>query len=113
YGIIEDRFNVRVIPSSAPPFTLKGDYLLIATGSKPRRPANIPFDGWRVVDSDEILALENVPRSMVIYGAGVVGCEYACIFGALGVDVTVIDSRSRILQYLDSEIGNELQSSME
>ena len=45
----------------------------------------------------------------MIYGAGVVGCEYACIFSALGVDITVVDSRSRILQYLDTEIGNELQ----
>lgn len=113
YGTLENRFSVRVIPHSQGPYTINGDFILIATGSRPRRPSNVPFDGWRVVDSDEILALENVPKSMVIYGAGVVGCEYACIFSALGVDVTVIDCRSRILQYLDSEIGDELQKSME
>jgi len=113
YGSLENRFSVRVVPPDSEPYTINGDYILISTGSRPRRPANIPFDGWRVVDSDEVLALENVPKSMVIYGAGVVGCEYACIFSALGVEVTVVDSRSRILQYLDREIGNELQNSME
>lgn len=113
YGSIENRFSVRVIPAEKDPYIVRGDHILIATGSRPRRPDDIPFDGWRVVDSDEILALENVPKSIVIYGAGVVGCEYACIFGALGVKTTVIDSRSRILQYLDSEVGKELQDTME
>ena len=113
YGSLENRFSVRVLPPDSDPYTVQGDFILISTGSRPRRPSNIPFDGWRVVDSDEVLALENVPKSMVIYGAGVVGCEYACIFSALGVETTVIDSRSRILQYLDSEIGTELQKSME
>ena len=113
YGSIENKFTVRILPFNETPFTIKSDFTLVATGSRPRRPDNIPFDGWRVVDSDEILKLDSVPRSMVIYGAGVVGCEYACIFSALGVDVTVVDSRTRILQYLDSEIGGELQRSME
>ena len=113
YGSIENRFSVRVVPPNDDPYTIKTDHMLIATGSRPRRPANIPFDGWRVVDSDEVLALEAVPKTMVIYGAGVVGCEYACIFSALGVKTIMIDSRSRILQYLDSEVGQELQRSME
>lgn len=113
YGSIENKFTVRILPHNDTPFTIKSDYTLIATGSRPRRPDNIPFDGWRVVDSDEILSLEAVPESMLIFGAGVVGCEYACIFSALGVDVTVVDSRTRILQYLDSEIVVELQRSME
>lgn len=113
YGVLENRFSVRVIAPDKESFTVDGHYILVATGSKPRRPNNIPFDGWRIVDSDEILTLEHIPKSMVVYGAGVVGCEYACIFSAIGVDVTVIDSRSRILQYLDSEVGTELQRSME
>lgn len=113
YGSLEERFSVRVVPQSGETYTLNTDFTLIATGSRPRRPAEVPFDGWRVVDSDDILALEHVPRSMVIFGAGVIGCEYACIFGALGVDVTVVDARSRILQYLDNEVGDELQRSME
>jgi len=113
YGSIEDQFSVRVVSAKVDPYVLTGRYLLVATGARPRRPPDIPFDGWRVVDSDEILQLEQVPSSMVIYGAGVVGCEYACIFAALGVQVTIIDSRSRILQYLDLEVANELKKSME
>ena len=54
--------------------------ILIATGSRPRRPATVPFDGWRVIDSDEVLRLEHAPRQILIYGAGVVGCEYALHF---------------------------------
>ncbi len=113
YGTIEDRFSVRVVSTKDEPYVLTGRNILIATGSKPRRPNEIPFDGWRVVDSDDVLQLEQVPSSMVIYGAGVIGCEYACIFAALGVKVTMIDSRSRILQYLDLEVANELKKSME
>lgn len=113
YGSIETRFSVRVISSEHESRILTTDFILIAGGSKPRRPTEIPFDGWRVVDSDEIFALECVPKSLLIYGAGVVGCEYACIYGAIGVDVTLIDSRSRILQYCDSEVVQELQVSMQ
>lgn len=113
YGSIENRFEVRVSPRSQKPFAISAAKILIATGSRPRRPTNIPFDGWRVVDSDEILLLEQVPRSMIIYGAGVIGAEYACIFATLGVEVTVVDSRSRIMQYLDYEVGLELQHSIE
>ena len=113
YGSLEDQYTVRVVSTETDPYLLSARYILLATGSKPRRPADIPFDGWRVVDSDDILLLEHVPQSMVIYGAGVVGCEYACIFAALGVKVTIIDSRSRILQYLDLEVANELKKAME
>lgn len=113
YGSLEDQFTVRIVSTKTDPYLLTGRHILIATGSKPRRPSDIPFDGWRVVDSDEVLLLDHVPSSMVIYGAGVVGCEYACIFAALGVKVTVMDSRSRILQYLDLEVANELKKSME
>lgn len=113
YGLLESRFQVRVLLSESSSKVISSDYILIATGSKPRRPDEIPFDGWRVCDSDDILQLKQIPKSMVIYGAGVVGCEYACIFSALGVKVTVIDSRSRILQYLDLDIVTELQKTME
>ncbi|MBP6217652.1 MAG: Si-specific NAD(P)(+) transhydrogenase [Oligoflexales bacterium] len=111
YGTVENRFTVRVV-SSEQQFLLSTGFILLALGSRPKRPLSIPFDGWRVVDSDEIFSLENVPKTMVICGAGVIGCEYACIFAALGVQVTVVDSRSRILQSCDSEIVQELQASM-
>lgn len=110
---IEDRGTVRVIPAEGEPFLLAGEQILVATGSRPRRPDDVPFDGWRVVDSDDILSLENLPKSLIIYGAGVIGCEYACIFGALGVDTTIVDSRSLIMQNMDQEITQELKQSME
>lgn len=103
---------VRVTPDQGPAYTIKGNYFVIATGSRPRRPDTIPFDGWRVVDSDEILRLECVPKQMVIYGAGVIGCEYACIFSALGVETILVDSRDRLMQQIDFEIVKQLEKSM-
>lgn len=114
YGSIENNYAVRVIPPKGDqPFTIRTKFILIGTGSRPRRPDDIPFDGWRVVDSDEVLKIDTMPGCLFVYGAGVVGCEYACIFSAMGIDVTVMDSRTRILQYLDSEVGAELQRFME
>ncbi len=113
YGALENDYSVRVESSEKGSFILSGEKIMLATGSRPRRPDNVPFDGWRIVDSDEVLALEQMPRSMTIYGAGIIGCEYACIFGALGVSVTMIDARERILAYLDHEIVKELQKFME
>lgn len=113
YGRIESTDQVRVIQRNGDSTLIETDYIMIATGSKPRRPANIPFDGWRVLDSDEILQLDHIPRSMVIFGAGVIGCEYACIFGALGVETTIVDARSRIMQMVDQEVTEELKRCME
>lgn len=113
YGYIENEFNVRVTPKDEDSFVISGENILIATGSRPRRPDNIPFDGWRVVDSDEILALERIPKSLIIYGAGVIGCEYACIFAALGVKVTLVDARTRMMQYMDLEITQTLEKALE
>lgn len=107
-----DEHTVRVKPLESQEYKIKGQYFVIATGSRPRRPKNIPFDGWRIVDSDEILRLESVPRRMVIFGAGVIGCEYACIFGALGVETILVDSRERLLAMADSEVVKSLEKSM-
>ena len=87
--------------------------ILIATGSRPRRPASVPFDGWRVIDSDEVLRLEYAPNRILIYGAGVIGCEYACIFAALGVETLIADSRPRIMPGIDLEVATELRDSMQ
>ena len=83
---------------------LHGDYILIATGSRPFRPADIPFDDPAIHDSDEVLELARLPASLAILGAGVVGCEYACMFAALGVAVTLADARPDILPFLDREL---------
>jgi NAD(P) transhydrogenase len=112
-GRIEDRNSIRVVPAAAEPYLIKAEHILIATGSRPRRPLSFPFDGWRVVDSDEILRIENIPRRILIFGAGVIGCEYACIFGALGVETVIVDARSRIMQSVDLEIAEALKKSME
>lgn len=112
-GHLENSHSVRVIREKNSSFVIEADRILIATGSRPRRPAEIPFDGWRVVDSDEMIHLEQIPNEMIIFGAGVIGCEFACIFAALGVKITLVDARSRIMQTMDKEIASELQSTME
>ncbi len=84
-----------------------GEKILIATGSRPVRPSNIPFDGVTVVDSDEILRMKDLPRNVVVVGAGVIGVEYASILSALDMHVTLIDGREDILGFLDREIVSE------
>lgn len=84
-----------------------GDVILIATGSRPLRPANVPFDGVSIVDSDEILRMQDLPRNLVVVGAGVIGMEYASIFNALDIHVTVVDGRNEILGFLDREVVDE------
>jgi len=92
---------------------VRGEYVLVATGSKPRRPADIHFEDDQIHDSDEILYIERLPDSMVVLGGGVIGCEYACMFAALGVDVILVDSRDRILPFLDHELVDRLTAAME
>lgn len=92
--------------------TLNADYVLIATGSRPSRPESIPFDDKRVLDSDSILAISDIPKSLLIVGAGVIGCEYACLFATLGTKVTLIDKRTELLPFLDREIVEALQYHM-
>jgi len=92
---------------------LHGDVILIATGSVPSRPRNIPFGDPRLYDSDTILRMERMPRSLAVVGAGVIGCEYTTIFAALGLDVTLIDGRSRLLAFLDGELADRLRQHME
>ncbi|MGB0847679.1 MAG: Si-specific NAD(P)(+) transhydrogenase [Thiolinea sp.] len=82
--------------------------IVIATGTRPYRPAHIPFDNDRVVDSDEILNLKRIPRSLAVIGAGVIGVEYATIFSALDVHVTLIEPRNSIVDFVDNEITQDL-----
>jgi NAD(P) transhydrogenase len=90
-----------------------GDFVLIATGSQPFRPPDMDFgDPW-IHDSDEILTIDTLPTSMIILGAGVIGCEYACMFAALGTKITLVDARSEILPFLDLEIVGRLRSAMQ
>ena len=87
---------------------LHAENILIACGTKPARPGHIPFDGKHIFDSDELLKLEQIPRSMIVVGAGVIGIEYAIMLAALGVQVTVVDGRERLLDFCDTEIVDTL-----
>lgn len=87
---------------------LTTEKVIIAVGSKPARPPGIEFDDRRVIDSDGLLKLEELPRSMTFVGAGIIGCEYATIFQTMGVRVTLIDGRERPLDFIDDEIEDAL-----
>jgi NAD(P) transhydrogenase len=111
HGRMVDEHTVSVTSSSGEQ-QLKADFVLIATGSKPHRPADIDFaDDW-IHDSDEILTIHDMPTSLTILGGGVIGCEYACMFAALGIGVTLVDARAEILPFLDAEIVERLKSAM-
>ncbi|CAI8215551.1 MAG: Soluble pyridine nucleotide transhydrogenase [Marinobacterium sp. xm-d-530] len=88
--------------------TLKAKNIIIATGSSPYCPPDVDFNHPRIYNSDTVLKLCHTPRNMVIYGAGVIGCEYASIFSGLGVKVDLIDNRDRLLSFLDGEISDAL-----
>ena len=88
---------------------ITGDAILVATGSHPQQPTGAAVDGTIIVDSDSLLTLQKIPGRMVVIGGGVIGCEYACIFAALGVKVTIVNSKSRLLAHLDAEVGEALR----
>ncbi len=91
---------------------LEGGVVVIATGSSPSRPPHVPFDGVAVFDSDTILRLPRLPRTMIVLGAGVVGVEYASIFSALGIRISLVDGRPALLPYLDREIAGILERAL-
>jgi len=88
---------------------ISADKIVIASGTRPARPAHVDFDERRIVDSDGILSMQEVPRTMLIVGAGVVGIEYASMFAALGTRVTVVERRERMLDFCDLEIVEALK----
>ncbi len=87
---------------------LKASRFLIAVGTKPFRPQGVPFDGEKILDSDDVLTMQALPRSLAVVGAGVIGLEYATIFNALDLQVTLIEPRSTILDFIDRELIDEL-----
>jgi NAD(P) transhydrogenase len=89
--------------------TLRGENILIACGTRPARNAEIPFDGKRIMDTDELPGMGALPREMIVVGAGVVGLEYTSFMAALGVEVTLIDQRPVILDFVDREIIQALE----
>jgi len=82
--------------------------VVIATGTEATRPSHIPFDGQSIFVSDDILGIKHLPRTLAVVGAGVIGCEYASIFAALGIRVTLVDRLPRLLPFVDREVVQAL-----
>ncbi len=91
---------------------ITADKFVIAIGTRPARPENIPFNGRTIFTSDELLTLDHLPKSMIVVGGGVIGVEYACIMACLGVRITLIEGRNRVLGFLDDEISEAFQYHM-
>lgn len=104
-----DARTVEVLQPHGATRLLTAETFLVAAGSRPFRPPGVPFDGERVHDSDTILSLPFVPKSLAVVGAGVIGCEYASIFATLGIPTVLVDARAELLPQLDEEITERLR----
>ena len=91
---------------------IEADHIVIATGTVPAKPASVPFDKTQVLDSDNLLELAALPKSMIIVGGGVIGTEYACMMATLGVRVILTEARPALLDFVDAEISEALQYRM-
>jgi NAD(P) transhydrogenase len=107
-----DPHTVEVTRYGEEPRHLTGKFILVATGSHPQKPEGVDVDGDVIVDSDTLLLLDRIPGQMIVIGGGVIGCEYACTFAAMGVQVTIVNSRSRLLAHLDPEVSDALRQQM-
>ncbi|MCO7222915.1 Si-specific NAD(P)(+) transhydrogenase [Pleionea sp. CnH1-48] len=103
-----DEHHLSILDQEGTRTTISAENIIIATGSRPYRPEQIHFNHDRIYDSDTILSLKHNPRSIIIYGAGVIGCEYASIFRGLGVKVDLLNMRDQLLSFLDQEISEAL-----
>ena len=99
--------TVRVVSASGEK-EIHGDAILIATGSSPSHPSDIPFDGKLIYDSNSILNMDRIPKTMAVVGGGVTGTEFASIFTALGVNVVLIEPMERLLPFVDTEMLHRL-----
>ncbi len=84
--------------------TLEADYIIIGVGTKPAVSPKVPINGGTIVNSDQVLGLKELPRTLIVVGGGVIGVEYTCMFAILGVRVTLIEKRARLLDFADQEI---------
>lgn len=109
HGRLAGPHVVEVVGQAGDRHTVSAEFIVIATGTTPSHPTDVPFDGQVVFDSDTILQLPRIPCSLLVLGAGVIGVEYAAIFAALGLQVTLVDPRDDLLPYLDREIASVLE----
>lgn len=108
-----DEHTLEVIDSAGVSRLLTANIIMLATGSRPRRPSHIPFDKETILDSTSILKLKKLPKSLLVVGGGVIACEFVSIFAALGVEVTVVDSHEQLLAYLSEDVVGVLAESFE
>ena len=111
-AVFIDEHKVEVTSPGGATETVEADGFVISTGSRPYRPDGIDFSHPRIVDSDTVLNLGSTPQSITIYGAGVVGCEYASIFQGLGTQVNLVNTQDKLLSFLDDEIIDALSFCM-
>lgn len=108
---LHDAYTVAVTDAAGNVRKLTASVILLASGSRPRRPADIPFDKQTVLDSTSILNLRHLPESLLVVGGGVIACEFVSIFAALGVQVSVVDSHKQLLAYLSEDVVQVLADS--
>lgn len=108
YASFVDKHHIKIKKAQGPAELIQFGKAVIATGSRPYHPAQVDFNHPRIYDSDSVLTLAHEPRSIIIVGAGVIGCEYASIFRGLGVKVDLLNNRDRLLSFLDSEFSDAL-----
>ncbi len=108
YFVDDGRVEIGGGTNGSPREVLNSDSFVIATGSRPYLPSDVNFNHSRIYNSDSILSLSHTPRTLIIYGAGVIGCEYASIFAGLGVKVDLVNPGHRLLSFLDDEISDAL-----
>lgn len=111
-GVFLDPHTVQVTAYDGSTVTKTAEKFVIATGAKPFRPSNVAFNGESIFDSDDILTMKELPRELLVVGGGVIGTEYGSMFAALGVHVTIVDGRKRLLSFIDEEIVECLQYHM-
>ena len=99
-----DERTVRIERLDAEALELDAEVIVIATGTRPRQPEGLPFETDEVWDSDQVLDMKTLPHTMIVYGAGVIGCEYAAMFAALGVQITLLEPRDQVLPFVDHEV---------
>lgn len=109
----EDEHVMRVTDAAGDVRRIGADIIVLATGSRPRRPSDVPFDKKTVLDSTSILKIRTLPHSLAVIGGGVIACEFASFFAALGTEVVLIDSHDQILSYLSGDIAQTLSEAMQ
>src|ERR1700743_3808071 len=91
---------------------LEGEYVIIATGTKPAVNPKVPINGRNIINSDQIVSMPKIPRTLIVVGGGVIGVEYACMFATLGVRVIIVEKRPRLLEFADTEMVEALSYHM-